>query len=285
MNNPSGYWYHATPTSNVKLIKFFGLDPRIGTRISGRGKKGVIYLSRDLWSAMEYVEDLFEQYPEKRLPTEWTVLKVKIPKGGKVRLDPEETGGGRHADEALARYYRGSIPPENITIVRSFSMKKGNPVIKPPPGYRYFDNRSTKSEAEKLGRWLEKQGWQVGIGKGKYLWHVFVKGKGNPIGIREMWGSDSIRKILRRSSYGRGWIIQTVRLAGQPYEGMFFEYKTKAEAIKKLKEDGLKKMNPIGLAGILPEIGSGIVTGVGIGTGWTVVDHFYKKLNKKAGKR
>jgi len=48
---------------------------------------------------------------------------------------------------------------------------------------------------------------------------------------------------------------------------------------------GLVK-NPIALSGILPEIGSGIVTGVGIGTGWTVVDHLYKKMfNKKNPRR
>ena len=53
-------------------------------------------------------------------------------------------------------------------------------VIKAPPGYRYFDNRPTRADAIKLGKLLEKQGYIVGFGKGKTMWHVFVRTAKNP---------------------------------------------------------------------------------------------------------
>jgi len=49
------------------------------------------------------------------------------------------------------------------------------------------------------------------------------------------------RRRLSKSQYGKAWITQTIRLAGDPYAGALFEYKTKAEAVKKLKADGFKK--------------------------------------------
>ena len=42
------------------------------------------------------------------------------------------------------------------------------------------------------------------------------------------------------------------------------------------------EINPLGLSTILPQIGSGILSGIGIGTGWTMVDHVYKKMTKRA---
>ena len=57
----------------------------------------------------------------------------------------------------------------------------------------------------------------------------------------EVWINDAdSRKRLQKSRYGRGWTIQLIRLAGQPYEGSLFHYNTKVEAIKKLKKDGYK---------------------------------------------
>ena len=57
----------------------------------------------------------------------------------------------------------------------------------------------------------------------------------------EVWISDAdSRKRLQKARYGRGWTIQLIRLAGDPYEGSMFHYTTKVEAVKRLKSDGYK---------------------------------------------
>ena len=92
------------------------------------------------------------------------------------------------------------------------STQKTNPAIKPPPGWRYFDNRPTKAEAKKLGEMLEKKGYQVGIGKGKYVWHVLVKGSKNPT-LLKRWVkvpdpiSDGITEEVRKRAWKKGCVI------------------------------------------------------------------------------
>jgi len=194
------------------------------------------------------------------------------------------------AREFVSRIKAGEKPHKILQDI----WKIKNLIIKPPPGFRYFDNRSTKSEAQKLGRWLEKQGWQVGIGKGKHLWHVFVKGKVNPSYRLARLKPTKHQMVINILT---ALYVQKIRLdpSGRPsgagarkqynkYMTLSVKELTKQNEIAvgiigQLVKEG--KLNPIGLAGILPEIGSGIVTGVGIGTGWTIVDTVTKRLRRK----
>ena len=69
-------------------------------------------------------------------------------------------------------------------------------------------------------------------------------------GDYELWGTDGSRARLWRSH--RVWCLQTIRLGGQPYEGSVFEYPTKAEAVKALKERGYELLFPSRTPAVAP---------------------------------
>jgi len=66
----------------------------------------------------------------------------------------------------------------------------------------------------------------------------------------ELWGTNGSRARLWRSH--RVWCVQTIRLGGQPYAGSIFEYPTKAEATKALKERGYELLPPSRNPAVVP---------------------------------
>ena len=121
-------YYHATPSYKLRLIGVFGLDPAIGVaKLSGRGRKGAIYLTKQYSNAIDYIHDLIEQYGGK-IPKKWAILQVKLPVGMKVRLDPEEdVPYDTPARYRTLRYIVGRIPPENVKLVHEFEVGKESP--------------------------------------------------------------------------------------------------------------------------------------------------------------
>ncbi len=112
-------FYHITPTRRLKTILKEGL--KVG-KIRSFGSKDLtprygIYLAEDL---KDLIGDMFtSSSPRAEFRTQnFTVLKVKVPKGVPIGEDPE------FSEEAGFGYWIvfGDIPPENLEVIRRFSI-------------------------------------------------------------------------------------------------------------------------------------------------------------------
>jgi len=115
-------WYHATPASNLPVIKVSGLGGRAGRGTSGlraSSRRRKTYLFQDFDDAVDFAAQVSDQV--KGSPTDWAILKVQIPSGSRVLPDPEF---GLEIGEGGPGYTTSTIPPENLRVVRLFSTKE-----------------------------------------------------------------------------------------------------------------------------------------------------------------
>ncbi len=146
------FWYHATPASNLPLIRTRGLGGRTGRGSSGlraSKRRGKTYLFQDFGDAVDFAEQVSGEV--KGSTRDWAILKVEIPPSVRVSPDSEF---GLEIGEGGPGYFTSTIPPKYIRVVRLVSTSEA------------LDRKS--SLLEEYG-YVSTPFWAIGSRGGKWI--------------------------------------------------------------------------------------------------------------------